>query len=164
MDYMITIMKMVSVDKIMRKFPLMKMSASDLGVPSVDDPNSTPTSVSIKLTLDRNDVTLIPGDRYMVDISVEDRAGNPNDDNPSIEYERALFIMSSDLGDELANVDCGAANSSIPNSTDSDQDGDGIASAYELSIGTGCTDGGEYDYIGSADPAVFAEIELCVRR
>ena len=39
--------------KIMRKFPLMKMSASDLDVPSVVDSNSIPTSVTIKLTLDR---------------------------------------------------------------------------------------------------------------
>ena len=155
-DYVITIMRMEGEDKIMRKLLLMRMSASDLGVPSVDDPNSTPTSVSIKLTLDRNDVTLIPGDSYMVDISVTDRAGNPNTaDNPdtAITYDMQMFTMSTEGAyEELVNlVDCG---------TDPDSDNDGIASVYELHIGTDCTDVEEYDYIGSADPMVSAEITL----
>ena len=158
-DYMITIMRMATDDrtKPMRKFPLMKMSASDLDIPSVDDPNSIPTSVTIKLTLDRNDVTLIPGDRYMVDISVTDEAGNPNTaDNPdaAITYDTQTFIMLTEGAyEELdsLNIDCG---------TDSDSDGDGIASAYELFIGTDCTDLGEFDYVSSVVSVVSAEITV----
>ena len=50
----------------------------------------------IKLTLDRNtldrngdQVTLIPGDSYMVDISVTDRAGNPATET----YDMQMFTM-----------------------------------------------------------------------
>ena len=46
-------------------------------------------------------------------------------------------------------LDCGTADSNIPASTDSDQDGDGVASAYELHIGTDCKGSVDNDYIGA---------------
>ena len=93
----------------------------------------------------------------MVDISVTDEAGNPNTaDNPgaAITYDTQTFIMLTEGAyEELdsLNIDCG---------TDSDSDGDGIASVYELHIGTDCTDGGESDYIGSMDPVADATITV----
>ena len=148
-DYVIAITRMGN------KQPLnqdVTMSADDLNVDPVDTTeevaSTPPASVMIKVTLDRNDVNLIPGDSYMVDISVTDRAGNPADTM----YVGKTFTMLQvlEIGDELAGVDCGGP----------DSDNDGIASAYELHIGTNCQADGIYDYIGSVDPVVFAEITV----
>ena len=76
-------------------------------------------------------------------ISVIDTADNTNNER----YNMSMYTMLS--GDpaliraELAGFDCGS---------DLDQDGDDIANAYELAIGTNCNSDDVDDYIGVADP------------
>ena len=166
-DYIITIERLASGDKPMRTIlSSTTMSATALGldlevVDNVDNLPSaglTPAGL-IEILLTRNGiwkdgrmiidtpVVLIPGDNYMVDISVTDSAGNPdteNDPDAAVTYNTELFEMLHDfIGNELAGVDCGAGP---------DSDRDGIASAYERSIGTDCN-GSVDDYIGNTDPA-----------
>ena len=58
----------------------------------------SPAFLPIEILLTRNDVTLLPGDSYMVDISVRDRAGNPDavDATAATMYVRQTFTMETD--------------------------------------------------------------------
>ena len=156
-DYVISITRLASGDKPMLTLPSITLSATDLGLPFAEG-NSMPPSMQIEILLTRNDVVLAPSDAYRVTISVIDRADRfssqsyegdftmlGHEDFPNTEDFRAL------LRSELAGVDCG---------TGSDSDGDGIANAYELSIGTDCNSDVN-DYIGSVDPATaFPDVAI----
>ena len=152
-DYIITIMRLASGDKPMLTLPSITIPAAraidsegrslDTGIFPL---RPSPEFLPIRILLTRNDVTLLPGDSYMVDISVEDRADNP----AATMYDRSpTFTMDTDGAyDELLvdldpSADCG---------TGTDSDGDGVAYAYELHIGTDCN-GSVDDYIGDVDPA-----------
>ena len=126
-------------------------SAAELGLmnTTTETFTSTPTALPIEVLLTRNDVVLIPGDAYRVEISVIGTAVARNVSNES--YISKTFTMSSDIGDELANFDCGSGP---------DSDGDGIASAYELSIGTNCQSVSGDDYIGPTVPVAVATITV----
>ena len=143
-DYVITITRLASGDKPLLTLPSITMSATELGLDIMETlTRPSPEFLPIEILLTRNDVTLIPNDDYMVDISVADRAGNPNTADDSVTYNTEFFKMDKEGAyDELAalNIDCSTGDS------------DGIADAYELHIGTDCN-GSVDDYIGSNDPA-----------
>ena len=150
-DYVITITRLASGDKPMLTLPSITMTATELlGMSTTETFTSAPSAMPIEILLTRNDgVVLIPGDSYMVQISVMDTANNAGESYSmqtfTMETDRALIYAEfAEL--VLAGVDCGT------DPTDPDSDNDGIANVYELSIGTDCNSGVD-DYIGSEDPA-----------
>ena len=131
-------------------------SAAELGLmnTTTETFTSTPTALPIEVLLTRNDVVLIPGDAYRVEISVIGTAVARNVSNES--YISKTFTMETDGAyDELLvdldpSADCG---------TGTDSDNDGVARAYELHIGTDCK-GSVDDYIGSEAPVAVATITV----
>ena len=125
----------------------------------------SPAFLPIEILLTRNDVTLLPGDSYYVDISVTDEAGN----RATTMYDRRMFTMKDNFigeGEDVVAVaydellvdldpsaDCG---------TGTDSDGDGVARAYELHIGTDCK-GSVDDYIGSTARLQMLRLHLRLR-
>ena len=136
LTYEFTFMRMnkQSIDQIVT------MTAAELlGMSTTETFTSAPSAMPIEILLTRSDgVVLIPGDSYRVTISVIDGALRRS----SQSYEGDFTMLRNGASDELAalNIDCSTG------------DNDGIASAYELSIGTDCNSGVD-DYIGSDDPA-----------
>ena len=157
-DYVITITRLASGDKPMLTLPSITMSATELGLDFAEG-NSRPSAMSIRILLTRNDVVLIPGDSYMVEISVRDRANRFSSQSYEGDFtmlDREDFLSGGIgsygasfrglLGDGFGWVVTDFCNAGP------DSDNDGIADAYELFIRTDCNSGVD-DYLGSADPA-----------
>ena len=152
-DYIITITRLASGDKPMLTFPSITIPAAraivsetGLGLDlEILSSRPSPEFIPIEILLTRSDVALLPKDAYMVEILVRDDADIDSDES----YEADFTMLPNGAYAELAalNIDCSAG------------DNDGIASAYELHIGTDCN-GSVNDYLGSTLPTSTAMIDV----